>query len=453
MNALPGLGLVVEVNIESTSWWGSLLLLVLFLFLTALGNAFETSLVALNDSEVRREAQEGKGSAKRIVRWMDSIGRFRSTLRSMTTLFGLFYGALALAVLPRQVAQWIPALPVWLWVVILAIVLTSLFILLAELLPSRIVVKNPHRFAHVGVCLFDFLRLLFLPILWLVDFLYRPLAKQLNLNADRSDQMMTEEALRSMLDASSEAGHIEAEDKDMIENVFEFDDTTVAEVMTHRTEMSILKMQAQFAEVLDIVLDEQYSRFPVINESIDDIVGILHTKDLLTYLDKADAFDMNDVMRQPFFTPESRNIKALFADMKQNRVQMAIVIDEYGGTAGLVTFEDLLEQLVGSIEDEYDNERRLILQVAPDAWVIDGSTDLETVGELVAVEFPDEYETLSGFVVDVLDRIPDEDERPECVYQNIRFKVLAMEDNRIHRLKVTKLASEKAVDENEGNKQ
>ena len=215
---------------------------------------------------------------------------------------------------------------------------------------------------------------------------------------------------------------------------------------------STLKLQTHFAEVLDVVRNEQYSRFPVINESIDDIVGILHTKDLLSYFDKAESFAMNDVMRQPFFTPESRNIKALFADMKQNRVQMAIVIDEYGGTAGLVTFEDLLEQLVGSIEDEYDNERRLILQVASDAWVIDGSTDLETVGELVDVVFPDEYETLSGFVVDALDRIPDENERPECVYQNLRFKVLAMEDNRIHRLKVTKLAKEQTTDDSEGDK-
>lgn len=452
---LPALWLAGTADVRSSwPWWGHLIATIIILLAFAFFNAFEVALVALKDQQVRREAQDGKGSAKRLLALMEKIGEFRSTTKAALYLLGLIYGVFALAIFPWHLSRLWPDFPHFIFHILCAVLFTALLVVFGQMLPQRLAQHHGDRFAAIGVYFFGLFRLILWPILALVNLLFRPFAHYLQLDMDLTDQLITEEELRSMLDASREAGHIEAEDKDMIENVFEFDDTIVAEVMTHRIDVSALRADLDLADVLAYVNDEKYSRFPVYDESIDNVIGILHTKDLLAYCHDADKrFELRSIMRQPFFTPETRNIKALFEDLKQRRLQMAIVIDEYGGTAGVVTVEDLLEQLVGSIEDEYDDERQIMLQVAPDAWIMDGGIDLEQVAELLDVVLPDDYETLSGFVIDTLDRIPDENERPECTYLNLRFKVMTMEDNRIRRVRVTKLQEEVDITEKDDKRE
>lgn len=446
MNELPALWLAATTY--RWPWWGHLAAVIFILLLIAFFRAFEAAVVALKDQTVQRDAQEGKNSARRLLDLIKHISSFRGRSRVAQILLCMVYGVLTLVILPNRLQSLWPAVPLLVFLIPCLIVFGSILLVFGEMIPQRLAQENPQPFSNYGVYFFDLMSILLWPVTALVTLMFRPLASSLRLDTDQSSQLITEEELRSMLDASREAGHIEAEDKDMIENVFEFDDTIVGEIMTHRIDMSALHADLPWDDVLAYVNSEQYSRFPVYAESIDSIIGVLHTKDLLAFCGNgADAFSVREIMRPAFFTPETRNIKALFSDMKQRRVQMAIVIDEYGGTAGLVTLEDLIEQLVGSIEDEYDDERQMILQVSDDAWIMDGSIDLEDAERVIGVMLPDDYETLSGFVIDTLDRIPDENERPECSYLNLSFKVLTMEDNRIRRLRVTKFDTDSHEEE------
>jgi putative hemolysin len=225
----------------------------------------------------------------------------------------------------------------------------------------------------------------------------------------------------------------------MIENIFEFNDKAVSEVMTHRTNIVSLDVESNFDEVVAVAIREKYTRIPVFESNIDNIIGILHIKDLLYHAAQGlkQPFVLRRVIRPPYIVPESKNIDALFREMQRDRVQMAVVIDEYGGTAGIVTIEDLLEEIVGNIQDEYDEEELSVIQNGPSTYVADGMATLDEVGGLIRQDFPDaDYDTLAGLVIDLLGRIPDEDEVPEVLFRNLRLKVLEMDEKRVAKVQI-----------------
>jgi putative hemolysin len=226
----------------------------------------------------------------------------------------------------------------------------------------------------------------------------------------------------------------------MIENIFEFNDKEVSEIMTHRTNIVSLDVDADYAEVLEVAIHDKYTRIPVFEESIDNIIGILHIKDLLYHAAEGTAqpFSLRSMIRPPYIVPESKNVDALFREMQHDRAQLAVVIDEYGGTAGIITIEDLLEEIVGNLQDEYDEDEQEIVQKDQHTYLIAGMTQLDEVGEAVGLEFPDEdYGTLAGLVISLLGRIPDENEYPEVAFRNLRLKVLEMDEKRVSRIQLT----------------
>ena len=242
-----------------------------------------------------------------------------------------------------------------------------------------------------------------------------------------------------MVDVGQEKGVIEDVQKEMINNIFEFDDIDVADIMTHRTDMACIDVEDSLSDAIKLAIEEGYSRIPVYEEDPDNIVGIIYIKDLLKYVGTSlpKTKGLKDIMRDAYFVPESKRCGALFSELTEKHIQMAIVVDEYGGTAGLVTLEDIVEAIVGNIQDEYDNEDEEISKINETTFTIDGITDLEEVEEQLGIKFPkDDYDTLGGFIISRLGFLPQDGEMNTVEYENIRFTVLNVEERRIGKVKV-----------------
>lgn len=250
---------------------------------------------------------------------------------------------------------------------------------------------------------------------------------------------VTEEEIRSMVDAGEEIGAIENDQREMINNIFEFDDSTASDLMVHRTDIAAADKKDGIAKLRDLAIEEGYSRIPVFDEDIDNIVGIAYIKDILKYVDKKapKTLTVGDVMRKAMYVPETIKCSVLFEKMRDSHMQMAIVVDEYGGTAGLVTMEDLLEAIVGSIQDEYDNEEDEITQIDENVFTVDGSADIDEIEDLLQVKMPDgDFDTIGGFMISLLGYIPEEGSVSEVDYANLHLTAFDVEDRRIGKVKI-----------------
>ena len=267
--------------------------------------------------------------------------------------------------------------------------------------------------------------------------LWQSLTRRLSRNAES----VTEEDILQLVDAGEETGVIEETQKDMINNIFEFGDITAEEIMTPRTDVEALDLEDPISEALRIGMEHGFSRIPVYEEDIDHVKGVLYIKDLLAYVGRELPADLTlrDLMREAFFVPGSKNCQDLFEEMTEKHIQLAMVVDEYGGLAGIVTMEDLLESIVGSIQDEYDNEEEEIIQTGDNSFEVDASLPVDEVSELVDLTIPEgDYDTLAGFLIYQLGRIPDANENPVVEYEGLSFTVLEMEDRRIGTVRIEK---------------
>jgi putative hemolysin len=259
---------------------------------------------------------------------------------------------------------------------------------------------------------------------------------------ENPDDDVSEEEILKMVDAGGESGSIDEDEKEMINNIFEFDDKTAVEVATHRKDIVALSVDASLDEILNVITTEKYSRIPIYKDSIDDIVGILHVKDVMNHVIKKgkNNLDIKKMLMKPFFVPFTKKADELFEEMQDNKIHICIVVDEYGGTAGIVTMEDLIEEVMGNILDEYDEEEQPEIAVLADNNIrIDGATSLDDVAEQLGIDMPlDEYETIGGFVIGQLGNIPEDGDTPQIEYEGYKFNVDKVEDKRIISVTVTK---------------
>ena len=263
-------------------------------------------------------------------------------------------------------------------------------------------------------------------------------------------QQEAEEEILSLVEEGQEKGVIGDSTKNIIENVFDFDDTTASEIMTHRTEVTAIERNASLPEIVATAIDSGFSRIPVYKGDIDSIVGVLYVKDLLPFVGKTipSGKKLSKLMREAEFVPESKRCGDLFTEMTEKRVQMMFVSDEYGAVSGLVTIEDLLESIVGNIQDEYDDEEEDIVQLDEKTFNFDGTTDIEEVEETLDIEIPEgEFDTLGGLIMSELDRMPEE--KDEIVYLGYKFIVEEMDERRIDRVRIEKLPEEERISEGE----
>lgn len=429
---------------------GRLLLDLSLIFLLILINAFfsasEMAIITLNDNKIRKAAEENDGTARKLLYLLENKGGFLATVQIIITLAGFLSSAFASKNLSGLLfSLFDPSLQkeylMTISVIVITIILSYFSLVLGELVPKRIAINNPEKFSRS-----------FVGLLILIDRLVKPFAKFLDLSAglvlkilridpNKDKDRVTEEEICILSEAGARSGDIQLEDVTLIKNIFSFDDKEVSEIMTPRTNIIALQLDSDYETTREAAANSRFSRIPVYKEDVDNIVGVLYIKDLLGIKDdeKAD-FKLENIIREAYFVPESKQINILFKEMQKNRLSLAVVIDEYGGTEGIITIEDLLEEIVGNIEDEYD---------APDEDVIinpDGSYLLnglltpaeagEYVPELAELEDDDDFDTIAGFVLSLLGYIPEPDARPEIKYQNLKFKVLEMDEKRIAKIRL-----------------
>jgi len=438
-----------------------LLVLFLLIFFNAAFAASEMAVITLNDNKVRLLAEEGDLRSQRIMKFLDKPTNFLSTIQVGITFAGFFASALAASKFAAPLTEWIrqifdfPGLQTIVMILVTAI-LSYISLVFGELVPKRIAMHSPDGVLKYTLGLLTFVGTLLKPFVCFLTFSTSVILKLFGINSDENDRTVTEEEIRMMVNVGRETGTIHEDEKEMIENIFELNDTQVSEIMTHRTNVVALDIESTFEEVLAITVSEKFTRIPVYKESIDNIIGILHSKDLLTLAVEGlkGPFNLEDMIREPYILPESKTIDTAFREMQIARAQIAVVIDEYGGTAGIITMEDLLEEIVGNMQDEYDEEAEEIVRIDENTLIVDGFTALDEISEELNMKLPEDrdYDTIAGLVLDLLGRIPDENEHPEVNYFNLRLTVSKMEEKRISEIRIEIMPSDDQVhDNNEAN--
>ncbi len=436
----------------SFSCLGTAFLTVLLLLLSALSKSFDKALLEFDRDPAFKQVSEQEIKLSKSLQKIcknDAIELLLRELQLLRLVFILLYLSWTLGYfVPRFLMP--SGLENWLNILIFAaysIAAVFLYAFLAEGLPARLVkrsdsrTKSRIRFLKFGIFFFKPFLFILRPLERLINLLTELLTRLFTGKSEDTDEQIKVEEYFKMLEPDENSCDQEAKDRVLIRNIFRFDDICARDVMTHRTDIVALPLDASFEETLEVIKEEKYTRVPIYEDTIDRIVGILHVKDLLSLLydeERKQDFSLAAKMRQPVFTPETRIVRDLFFEMQTQHMQLAIVIDEYGGTAGIVTMEDMIEEILGDIEDEYDEEEQLLQSQNQNNWIISGWCPLELISEELGLELPEgDYDTISGFVIELLDRIPEEGEQAEAKYENLRFTVLSVVDNRIEQLRLT----------------
>ncbi len=444
----------------------SLIFQIVLLFILILVNAFfamsEIAIISLNDSKIEKMAENGHKKAKQIMRLTENSSSFLSTIQIGVTLAGFLTSASASQVFAQRLTDAVSpilpdSIPVSLIhsisVVLITLIMSYFSLVFGELAPKRIAMQVPEKISFLAVGPLLFVAKITKPAVKLLSFSTNLVVRIFGFDPNSDEETVTEEEIRMMVDVGQEKGVIEDTQKEMIDNIFEFDDIDVSDIMTHRTDMYAVEANDSLQNVIDISVEQGYSRIPVYDDDPDNIIGIAYIKDLIQYIGKSlPENGLRSIMRKAYYVPESKKCGQLFKEMSESHVQMAIVVDEYGGTAGLVTLEDLLESIVGNIQDEYDNEDEEISRIDDATFTIDGTTDIEEVGDLIGVTFPEgDYDTLGGYIISRLGFLPSDGEMNSLEFENFRFTVLSVEDRRIGKVKVEILPGAKTekISENE----
>ncbi|MEI6579032.1 MAG: hemolysin family protein [Eubacteriales bacterium] len=423
------------------------------LFLLILMNAFfamsEIAIITLNDNKIARMAEDGHKKAKQVLKLTANSSNFLSTIQIGITLAGFLTSASASRAFVDKLTGLIEKIPYighvgqgvisGFSIIIITVIMSYFSLVLGELVPKRIAMQVPEKVSFKVIGILLFVAKIAKPFVKVLSFSTNVLVRLLGFDPNASQKAVTEEEIRMLVDVGGEHGVIEEVQKEMINNIFEFDDIDVSDIMTHRTNIAAVDVDDPLDEVVKIAMDEGYSRIPVYEEDLDNIIGIVYIKDLLKFIgnDLPEGKVLRDVMRKAYYIPETKRCGELFKEMTASHVQMAIVVDEYGGTAGLISLEDLLEAIVGNIQDEYDNESEEISKINETTFTIDGITAIDEVDELVGTAIPEgEYDTLAGFVISLLGFLPQDGEMNIVEYENLRFTVLRVEDRRIDKVKV-----------------
>ncbi len=440
-----------------------IIILVALIMLNAFFAMSEMAVISLNDNKLRKMVDEGDKKAKRVAKLTEDSSRFLATIQIGVTLSGFLASAVAADSFAELIVNAFagvaisPALVRSVSLVVITILLSYFTLVFGELAPKRLAMHYPEKIAFKVSGILLFLSKGMKPFVALLAASTNLVVRALGIDPHEEPEEVTEEEIRMMVDVGKQKGVIEESQKDMINNIFEFDDRTVGEVMTHRTEVVSVEIDDTIEDIMDIALNEGYSRIPVYEETIDNIIGIVYVKDLLKFVNQPapEGFSIKEYLRPALYVPASNRCKELFVEFKSQKIHMAVAVDEYGGTAGIVTMEDLLEAIVGNIQDEYDEEEEEISQIDDNNFTIEGSTSLEEIHQLFEFELPDEepdYDTLGGMIMDILGRIPGEDEHPTVTVGNVEFTVEKVEDRRIMSVKARKFEIEEPEEDGEKEK-
>ena len=422
-----------------------IIVLILLIALNAYFAASEIAFISLNDAKIEKDAKEGNKKAKQIYKMIREPSKFLATIQIGITLAGFLSSAFASETFADELAPLLNnvfpiGIKIWhtISIILITMILSYFTLVFGELVPKRVAMKNYEKIAYGTVNVIRGKSFFTLPFVKLLTASTNFVSKIFGVSS-KDEETVTEEEIRMMVDVGEEKGAIEEEERELINNVFEFNDKVVSEVMIHRTEIFAIDVKSNISDILSEIDDFKYSRIPVYEENIDDIKGILYTKDIIKFLKKQKDGKVKNVMREAYFVSETKPINELFRDLQRNKKQIAVVVDEYGGTSGIITMEDILEELVGNIFDEYDEIELEYEKIDDNTYLINGSVSIYDLKKILGVEIPEgDYDTLSGYLIELMGRIPLDDEKPVIETPKVTYKIEEYEDKRIIKVKACK---------------
>lgn len=433
-----------------------IIILVILILINAFFAASEIAFISLNDTKIELMAKDGHKKAKRIAKMLKTPSKFLATIQIGITLAGFLSSAFASDAFAEKLAPVLygvfPSISLETWkgiaIIIITIVLSYFTLIFGELVPKRIAMKKSELIAFGSIGIIQFIAIVTSPFVKFLEFSTNIVSKLFGVTGTE-EEVVTEEEIRMMVDVGQEKGTIEENEKEMINNIFEFNDRTVSEIMIPRNEIFALDSNLAMADaILEIAEDYKYSRIPVYKENIDQIIGILYIKDMLLE-QKNKNTKIKNIVKDVYFVPETKKVDELFSEMRKNKKQIAIVIDEYGGTAGLVTMEDILEEIVGDIFDEFDEFENEYEKIDENTYILDGGIPIYECKKILNIDIPEgDYETLSGYLIDALGRIPEEKEKPVIEIDNVVYKIEKIENKKIIKVKMC-ITDAKENEENE----
>ena len=447
----PNFILAQFLNLSAQDSAGELAVKLVLLAVLILVNAFfamsEIAIISLNDAKMEKMADEGHKKAKLVLKLTSNSTKFLSTIQIGVTLAGFLSSASAATSFAEMLTDAITKLvdvpqsviaPVS--VVVITLIISYFSLVFGELAPKRIGMQVPEKVAFAVVKPLLVISKITTPFVKFLSLSTNAVVRILGFDPNADEEVVTEEEIRMMVDVGGEKGVIEDTQKEMINNIFEFDDLDAGDIMTHRTDVIAADINTvTLDEFMGLAIEYGRSRIPLYDEDIDNIVGIVYVKDLLKYVGKEVKAKgtLKNIMREPYFIPETKACGELFKEMSSRKIQMAVVVDEYGGTAGILTLEDIVEAIMGNIQDEYDQEDEEISKIDDNTFTVDGTIDIEEIDELIGKALPEgDYETLAGFIMDELQCIPKDGEMNEVIFENVKFTVLKVDDKRIEKIKV-----------------
>ena len=432
-----------------------LLVLIVLIFFNAFFAAVEIAFISLNDMKIDKQAKEGDKKAKSIKKMLKNPSKFLATIQIGITLAGFLSSAFASDAfaddLAPVLARLIPVFPVDVWnhisIIIITIILSYFTLIFGELVPKRVAMKYSEPLAYASVGIIRFISIITAPFVRFLTFSTDIVSKLFGASGNE-EETVTEEEIRMMIDVGEEKGSINKDEREMIENVFEFNDKLVSEIMVPRTEIFALDADLSVSDAIEeITADNRFSRMPVYEETLDKIKGIVYVKDIVTSL-KNKRTKIKSLVKEAYYVSELSHINDVFKELRKSKKQIAIVLDEHGGTAGIVTMEDIVEELVGEIYDEYDVKKKKYEKISEDEYMIEGELPVYEVEKILDISIPEgEYDTLSGYLIFKLNRIPSAKEKPVIETDDVSYQVMQFKDNRITKVKATKHA--KQLDEDD----
>lgn len=432
---------------DSSDLWTQILLIFFLIGVNAFFAASEMAIVSVRQARLKPLIDEGNKSAMLVSKFLEEPSKLLSTIQIGITFAGFLASAIGAQSLSSSLAVFLKNLNIPIVsasaAVIATITVTAIIgfftIVLGELVPKRLALEKSEKIALAVAKPIRILFKIVSPAVRMLAFMTNLVAKLLGGSNDFDNSQITEEEIRMMINVGEEKGIFQETETNMINSIFEFDNTDAKEVMTPRTHIIAVNIDATVDEILEIVIEENFSRIPVYENSIDNVVGLLYVKDLFALIRKSTEWEISlkDLIRPAYFVPEYKKIDELFKEMQKSKTHIAIVIDEYGGTAGLITIEDLLEEIVGNIFDEYDDVVLEYEQIDEDTYLVDGLLGISDINDIMHLDLPEEeFDTISGMILSLSGKMPEVGEEVE--YEDVSFRIEEVDDKRISKIKIRK---------------
>ena len=436
-----------------------LLIQVLLIAVNAFFAATEIAVISLKPAKVRRLAEEGDKTAQRLLDMVEQPSGFLSTIQVGITLSGYLGSAFAADSFAGPLVQWIyedlqfqflsRGLLNTLAIILITIVLAYFTLVFGELVPKRIAMQRPSQVARFSCATVTAIAKATRPVVMFLSMSTNAILRMMRMKIEAEEETVTEDEIRMMVELGEEKGSIDADEMEWIQNVFDFGDISVREAMTHQPDVELIDLSDDTADILGVIRETGLSRYPVYDEDPSDIVGVLNARDYLMNLTEEKPRSLAEILRPAYFVPETIHANKLFKDMQKKKIHLAIVVDEYGEPSGVITIEDLLEEIVGNIYDEFDPaEPAEIEQLEDNLWRVSGSVDIETLSEALDVELPEDdgYDTVGGMVYSRLHTIPKDGTVLDVQVYGLNVHVVRVEDRRIEEALVSKLPPAAEID-------